>query len=154
MKRFKPRRILVPVDFSSFSLLSLQTAREMAEMWGAELTVLHVMALPPALSASGEPSVVYANWERMQEEIREESERELEAIMNEAGVNHHAQKISVWGHPAAEVVDMAQTGDFDLIVMSTHGRTGLARMVMGSVAENVIRHAPCPVFVLRHPERN
>ena len=69
--------------------------------------------------------------------------------MAESGADQQVERKTIMGDPSNEIVRIAKDGGYDLIVMSTHGRTGLSRLLMGSVAERVIRHAPCPVFVIR-----
>jgi nucleotide-binding universal stress UspA family protein len=152
MTHFNLKKILVPVDFSRFSLEALRAAVDIAEIRKAGLTVLHVAEEPPLSGTYGQESVLQANWKAARDEIYKESERELEAMASEANAGPNTERLSIWGDPTNEIIRMAGNGKFDLIVMSTHGRTGLSRLLMGSVAERVIRHAPCPVFVIRGRE--
>lgn len=147
MKKFEPKKILVPVDFSDFSQQALSTAAEIAELRGAEITVMHVMVeLQTAV-----PYEVYIDWKKVKEEIKADAEKLLGEMAGKACVFKKAENILVWGEPATVVNETAESGGFDLIVMATHGRTGLSRLFLGSVAENVIRHAHCPVLVMRTP---
>jgi nucleotide-binding universal stress UspA family protein len=134
MGKFEPKKILVPVDFSEFSREALISAAEIADLRGAKLTVVHIMVEPQ----SSVPYEVYIDWKKVKEDIQTDAEK--------------AEKCLVWGEPATVINETAERGDFDLIVMATHGRTGLTRLFMGSVAENVIRHAHCPVLVMRNPD--
>ncbi len=152
MSRFNPKKILAPVDFSKFSLDALRAAVDISRIRKAELTVLHVSEEPSLPDTYGQASVVYANWRAVRDEVHEDSKKELEAMASEAGADRNVKKKSVWGDPANEIIQLADSGKFDLIVMSTHGRMGLSRLLMGSVAEQVIRHAHCPVFVIRGQE--
>jgi nucleotide-binding universal stress UspA family protein len=149
MPRFNPKKILVPVDFSKYSLEALRAAVDMAQIRKAELTVLHISEEPAFPGTYGQASVAYANWDTIRNQVQEDAKRELEAMVSEATSGQKVECINVWGNPVNEILQFAEKGKFDLIVMSTHGRSGLSRMVMGSVAEQVIRHAHCPVFVLR-----
>lgn len=153
MPRFNPKRILAPVDFSKFSLDALRAGVDIARIRGAELTVLHVNEEPSIPDAYGQASTVYANWKSVRGKLQEESQKEMEAMISEAEADEGVKSLSVWGDPANEILRLAESGNFDLIVMSTHGRTGLIRLLMGSVAEQVIRHASCPVFVVRGKDR-
>ena len=149
MKRFEPKKILAPVDFSQFSIEALKTALEISEIRGARVTALHVSEEPSFPDTYGQESVVHANWQALREEKYQESEKELEALVAVAEADQQVERQTLMGDSSNEIVLLAKEGDYDLIVMSTHGRTGLSRLLMGSVAERVIRHAPCPVFVIR-----
>lgn len=149
MPRFNPKKILVPVDFSKFSLNALRAAVDISRIRDAALTVLHVTEDPSLPDTQGQASVVYANWQAVRNELQQESQKELEAMISEADADQNVKKLFIWGDPANEILRLTDSDNYDLIVMSTHGRTGLSRLLMGSVAEQVIRHAPCPVFVVR-----
>lgn len=148
MKKFEPKKILVPVDFSDFSEKALESAAEIAELRGAKITVVHVMVEPQ----TSVPYEVYIDWKKVREEIATDAVKLLDEMIEKAGVKGEVERLTVWGEPAGVVNDLAEKGDFDLIVMATHGRTGLSRLFLGSVAENVIRHAKCPVLVMRDPQ--
>lgn len=148
MKKFEPKKILVPVDFSDFSQQALSSAAEIAELRGAEITVMHVMVEPQ----TSVPYEVYIDWQKVKGEIKADAEKLLGEMAEKACVSKKAAKVLVWGEPASVVNETAESGGFDLIVMATHGRTGLSRLFLGSVAENVIRHAHCPVLVMRTPQ--
>lgn len=135
------QRILVPTDFSDTTREMLEAARELASPTKAELHVLHVAA-NPGLSMPGEEA------DRRARDLREQLERvaqpaALDGLPITCVVRH--------GRPWAEVVAYAREVKADLIVTGTRSRTGLAYAVMGSVAEQVVRHAPCPVLVVRPP---
>lgn len=149
MKRFEPKRILAPVDFSHFSIEALKAALDISEIRGATITALHVAEEPSFPDTYGQESVVHANWQALRNKAFQESEKELEALVAESGADQQVERKTIMGDPSNEIVRIAKDGGYDLIVMSTHGRTGLSRLLMGSVAERVIRHAPCPVFVIR-----
>jgi nucleotide-binding universal stress UspA family protein len=134
------KRILYPTDFSSYSNQAYFHAVALAENHGASLTVLFVFA-----SGFGTPEVHdeetdEAYWKRQLEQIRP---------VNPKIPVHH---VLLEGDPATEIVRYAQDATMDLVVMGTHGRSGLERLLMGSVAEKVMRDAPCSVLVVKLPK--
>jgi nucleotide-binding universal stress UspA family protein len=134
--------ILHPTDFSVNSGHALQMAASLARDYGAQLVVLHVHSIPVAVYGYGEGIVPPTA------EGTDELTDKLNAI-NPPGVvvSHHL----VEGNPVEEVLRTAKEMNADLIVMGTHGRRGLSRFLMGSVAELVVRRAPCPVLTIRSP---
>jgi len=149
MSKFEPKKILVPVDFSEFSQDALQSAAEIAELRNANVTVMHVMVEPQ----TSVPYEVYIDWQKVKDEIKVDAQKLLDEMTEKAGINGMTERVLVWGEPATVISEAARNENFDLIVMATHGRTGLTRLFLGSVAENVIRHAPCPVLVMRGAEK-
>lgn len=139
---FRLRRILVPVDFSECSKQALEYALALAEHFGAELTLLHVAPRIPPVPEFGPVDEVAVR----------EARKELEAlrVRVSAVLPSHTVLSALWaGEPHVEIVRAAEERAIDLIVLSTHGRTGLARILMGSTAEKVVRHAKCPVLIVR-----
>lgn len=139
------RRILCPVDFSEFSESVLAYAAAFAKMFGSEVTVLHVFAtaVPPAASAT------YPAWLLQVPEARKSIADELHLLLaplSSTGVT--LQTRIAEGNTAAEIVRHAAEHDVDLVVMGTHGRSGFDRLTLGSVAEKVLRKAPCPVLTI------
>jgi len=135
------QRILFPTDFSHASDAALPLATALARDSGATLLIIHVQEPTPAY-AMGE--LYYGVPEPTQHQLREM----LEAIVpNDPTVlfEHHL----VLGEPAKRLVRFAKEQNVDLIVMGTHGRRALSRLVMGSVAEAVVRRAPCPVLTFK-----
>ena len=139
----KPRRILVPIDFSAGSDAALEMAISLARDSGGSLVLVHVEIIP--LSAAG-GEYLYA----MPEPPTEELLAKLDAV---AVPDSHVpvERRLLAGDPADAIVRLAQTEDVDMIVMGTHGRRGLSRLLMGSVAETVVRAAPCPVLTVKQP---
>ena len=140
------RRICCPVDFSDPSRLALEEAARLARREGASLTVLHVPEAPrPALEIPYAPPPVWQD---------EGAPPDLEAWRAEAESLRGGTVDSVLlGQPVAPAIaGFARATGVDLIVVGSHGRTGLARLVVGSVAEAVVRTAPCSVLVVRSPE--
>ncbi len=142
------RRLLVPIDFSQHSRLALDHARELAAAYRSSLDLLHVVVEPsyPYFYAPIGGLRVADHYEELQRRAR----RELEGLMEgesapEGGYQIHVDN----GRASSCIVRFAERHDSDLIVMSTHGLTGLERMLVGSTAEEVVRTAPCPVFVVK-----
>ena len=134
--------VVVPFDFSDQCTQAVQTAVQLTESPG-DVTVLHVL---PVLAA-GEPGVV---WEMLSDESRvEHAEAILKEKMQEAGCGEVNLTVTV-GEPVHEIAAFAEEKGADLIVMPSHGRTGITRFLIGSVTERVTRLAHCPVLVMRH----
>jgi nucleotide-binding universal stress UspA family protein len=146
---FTLRKILVPVDFSPCSRKALQYAVALARQFRAHLTLLHVIPTNYFVGSEFGP----IDFPMPEKELREGAERELAAIAaREVGASVPAATAVCQGQPVQEIVRFAREGDLDLILLSTHGRTGLKHVLMGSVTENVVRYAPCPVLVVREFE--
>ncbi|MDB5313679.1 MAG: universal stress protein [Gemmataceae bacterium] len=137
------RRILHPTDFSDLSRPAFELACSLARDYAADLLVLHV--LPPALIVAPNGVAVTGPTDET-DRVRER----LEAIRPtdpRVTIGHRLAE----GNPVGEILRAAQDAKADLIVMGTHGHTGLSRLLMGSVAEGVMRKAPCPVLTARAP---
>lgn len=152
------KKILCPLDFSDYSIQALQAARELAEKLKARIIVNHVIADIPSIgTAYGivnySPHTV--TMQKFMEEVEKTSFQELDRLIKKFGNNKivFEKKVTV-GVPVDEIVRLAKTENVDLIVLTTHGRTGLSRIFMGSVAEGVTRHAPCPVLSIRIKEES
>jgi universal stress protein A len=147
------KRILVPVDFSTHALQALAYAREVAKRFDAELLLVHV--IEPAYLADA--SDVYVSGPHgavlLKEQLRLAQAQllRLGADLTERG--HRVRTMVKRGSPPHAIVDTAARVGAHLIVMGTYGRTGLSRMLIGSVAERVVRTAPCPVLTVRRPLR-
>jgi universal stress protein A len=149
---FQLRRILVPMDFSDTAKKALQYAVPLATAFDAEIVLVYVVQpytvsaelgyLPPEVAVSDQ-------------EFANSARKELEQLSNqEIGTRARSQiKVGV-GVPWQEIVAAACNTNADLIILSTHGHTGLKHALLGSVAERVVRHAPCPVLVVRERERD
>jgi nucleotide-binding universal stress UspA family protein len=148
------KKILVAVDFSDASKAALALALALAEKVGAQVHVLHVLEYPiymtPDLTVTvpGSPSQAYVAYARKQ---TAEMMQGLVAPHRESAVRFTEEIIP--GEPGAKILNSAKEGGFDLIVMGTHGRKGLKHLLLGSVAEWVVRNAPCPVLTTRERER-
>jgi nucleotide-binding universal stress UspA family protein len=144
-------RILVPSDFSPTSELALQFALDIAPP-GASIHVLHVVDDVGLLAAY--PDGMYVELPAIQAELIAEAERQLATLVNKIAAPHTVVTIeAVVGRPVRQIVDVAKTRKSDLIVMGTHGRGALAHLMLGSVAERVVRTAHCPVLTVRDNSR-
>lgn len=133
------KRILCPIDFSDFNEVTNQYASVLASASAAEIIYLHV-AIPEIPYGT----TVYVDLEQDEERCRERLETIKPTI---EGIQ--ASHVVEFGTPANQIVTYAKEHDIDLIIMGTHGRTGLKRALMGSVAEVVVRKAECPVLALK-----
>ncbi len=145
------KTILCPVDFSDSSDHALKYAIALAQSYEATLKLLHVVQ-PPLMSVPGDPMVPEFSSEVM-EDIAAASQRRLDEIADTTreSVPNVETEIAT-GSPFVEIITVAKDQNVDLIVIGTHGRTGLAHVMIGSVAEKVVRKAPCPVLTVKHPE--
>jgi nucleotide-binding universal stress UspA family protein len=138
---YSVRTILCPTDLSEQSGDAIEVARSLARDLGARLVVLHVLP-PPASRAE-------AVARRPPDSYRDQIWNDYLLPIEAPGVRLERRLED--GDPAEEIVRVAEEVAADLIVMATHGRTGLGRLLMGSVAEEVLRKAPCPVLTVRAP---
>lgn len=143
---FKPGTILVPIDFSASSMRAVSLARELAEALGAaRILLVHAYYVPPELAMYA-PHRVPGYLEALEEAARKELDRANEKL-GPGGPS--AECLARRGMPEQVIPEIARERGSDLIVMGTHGRTGLSRWALGSVAERVLRTAPCPVLTAR-----
>jgi universal stress protein A len=147
---FAPKRILHPTDFSDCSTLAFQVAVDVAKQHQATLIVLHVVETLGAENVSyGE-----ARTQLEPDTYRQRLLAEVRQIMPPAGSSIPIEHLVVEGEPAEQIDRFALENKIDLIVMCTQGRTGLARLLAGSIAEQTLRRAPCPVLVVRERHRS
>ena len=142
----KVEKILAPTDLSELSRIGMEYALELARGWGAEVTVYHVAN-----------AAELANYKAYSmDDLLNKHQKSLDQFLDD----HFAEllplvevrrKVAI-GSPATNILEEAEREGSDLIVMSTHGRTGLAHMLMGSVTEQVVRNASCPVFSVHPPQ--
>jgi nucleotide-binding universal stress UspA family protein len=139
-------KILCPIDFSPGSQQAMRVAARIARDTGCELVLAHAWYLPPTAYTFESPFPPY-----VVNGIVRDAERGLDDVVKEAkaaGVKRVTSKL-LTGVPWAKIVEELETERYDLCVIGTHGRTGLARVLLGSVAEKVVRHAPCSVLTVR-----
>jgi universal stress protein A len=142
------RHILAPTDFSDYSKQALSDALELAQTFGAKLSLLHVVEPSPYLGEFTPPT--------MGADLLSDLERQASAALAQLLPDAQEAKVEVTravaiGSPSQTIVETAEAEHVDLIVMATHGRTGLSHLLIGSVAERVVRTAPCPVLTIRPP---
>jgi universal stress protein A len=142
-------RILVPIDFEPTSLAALDYASTLATRFGATITLVHVF--DDVFAAAAYTPDVYAPLPPdVRERVIGELHDKLAALLPAIGGQAHCANVIV-GAAADGIVEHAREQGIDLIVMGTHGRRGLSHALLGSVAERVLRTAPCPVLTVRHP---
>jgi nucleotide-binding universal stress UspA family protein len=145
------RRILHPSDFTSFSRAALKKAIEMAKSNRAELLLMNVIS--PVVPIPGDAYISAKMYDDLAGSAREFAQKQLGKLLAQAKkARVKARGFVLEGPPAEEIVRFARARRVDLIVMGTHGRGAVAHLLMGSVAERVVRTAPCPVLAVRNPE--
>lgn len=148
--RIEIKKILCPVDFSECSDHALKYATAFAQMYSSRLSLLHVVEMPflPAYSMAGIPDI-YFPVDEVQKQCADKMNKLVEKL-SDGDLDVHGD-VQV-GSPFLEIIKRAKEEESDLIVLGTHGRSGLKHMIIGSVAEKVVRKAPCPVLSVKHPE--
>ncbi len=142
------KRILVPLDFSTGSRRALDYAAGMAQQFDAALHLVHVCEVPTMMTGSMDAyAIAYSDWSQR---LGEEAERELVKITASVTARKVTTEV-LFGNPARAIVEAAETNAADLIVMGTHGHGAVMHLMMGNVAERVVRTAPCPVMTVREP---
>ena len=145
---FRIKQILVPTDFSDCSAKALQYALALAHQHGAAVTLLYVVQTVPAYGEYGAIGSVAA-----EAEMRTVGQERLTRIIRDSIKGKITADGAVrTGSPSQEIIELAKNLPADLIVISTHGRTGLKHVLLGSVTEHVVRNAPCLVLVVREQE--
>ena len=155
------KRVLCPVDLSGFSLEALKLALKVVEASEGALDVLHVIHNPfdeiyMSEFTQTDPALIemYANEPQRRAKILRATEEHSEVLLKQfchdvvqhyGKVHYHVRK----GDPFEAILDAAEDLRTDLVVLATHGRTGVKRLVIGNVAEKVVRHAPCPVLTVK-----
>jgi len=152
MDGIKIERIVCAVDFSDFSDYAQRYAVGLAEVFGADLRLVHVVELPflPTYSLAGVPDLCLPV-----EQVEESARLRMQEAVDTCRADHPNTEGEVrLGSAFVEVISYAREIDADLIVVGTHGRTGLTHMLIGSVAEKIVRKAPCPVLSVKHPDHH
>ena len=145
------KKILSPIDFSEFSFEAMRGAWELAKDVGAELHLLHVVAphgrfVPLLLTRDAEGAREMAREANMMQQADEELAR---IKKDQLGNSSKVVTSAIVGPPVAKIIDYAEREAINLILLASHGRSGFNRMLIGSVAEKLVRGAPCSVLVLR-----
>lgn len=147
----KIERILCPVDFSEFSARAYDYAHSLARQYGSKLFVLHVVRSIPIDPTFLSPVVIDQAYSQQTAHAKEQIAKLVE---KQAGVPVKSELIVQMGFATDSILSFAKNHDTDLIVMGTHGRRGLDRLIMGSTTEGVLRKAHCPVLAVHEPERS
>ncbi len=153
-KRGKPaaiKRILVPLDGSDHALKALQYAVQFAKLFGSRIDTLRVVESTVYPNGLAMPQRSY-NPDDLAMKLARARSREIGGRMIPDGIGWRNRVVS--GNPYAEVVEYARREKIDLLIMTTHGHTGLKHFLLGSNAEKITRHAPCPVLVVRDTEHD
>ena len=147
MKRFE--KILLAIDFSDYSEIACEYALTMANCFGSSIHLLHVINEPVDLRGFYVPHI---SFEQLEQEIASGASRMLNdfCAKNMAGFSSYTSSV-VSGIPYEEIIRVATEQESSLIVIGTHGRTGLDHLLFGSTAERVVRSSPCPVLTIRLP---
>lgn len=141
----KPKRILFATDFGDASTRAFREAISMSRGNGAELVIAHAYRLPN-VAIPGSPEL-YDEWDRR---LREDAEARLRVLVDEAGRRGvKASPLVLFGDPQEVLVQAAKNRSADLLILGTHGRRGVSRLFLGSVASHIISTAPCPVLTVR-----
>lgn len=150
METFEIKRILAPTDFSDHSCHALGYARTFASRWDAELHLINV--IEPAVFPT-EAGLTPMGMINLDSELTEAADRamadmlkreELQGLRTISAITH--------GRASSAIIEYARDNAIDLIVIATHGRTGLEHLIFGSTAERVVRESPCPVLTVRPPQ--
>jgi len=140
------KKILCPVDFSEFTKEVVAYAADIAKRYGSELHVLHVI---PNLTyfTPYESFLTPENLVAIEKNIQDEVDRDFKKVLGRVDID--VRKAVRTGVAFVEIIDYAKTEGIDLIVMGTHGRSGIEHILIGNVAEKVVRKSPCPVMTIR-----
>jgi len=144
-------KILVPTDFSEASAAALKYACQLADALHADLSIVHAIEHPPSLGAYNDfyspPEDYFVRRER-------DARTQLDALLTPEQKEHYRAELVVrHGNPVREILQyLHEHAAIHLVVMATHGRGGVARVMLGSVADKIVRMAPCPVLTVRIPE--
>lgn len=142
------RSILAPTDFSPHASVALRHACGLASRLGAELHLLHI--LPDFIPASVDPMLAPTLPPEFFNETEAKARESLSRLLDPAWGTPPSVKLAVhWGSAVDEIVSYAKDHAIDLLVIATHGRTGLSHVLLGSIAERIIREAPCAVLTVR-----
>ena len=143
------QRFLVPLDFSADANEALAYAIGLASKLGARVTLLHVLQSPPWGGVDMDVTFPHA-YSRFIQHLEAEVEHNMQACLERVTAGElEGEVVVVHGVPFQEILETAKNQQVDLIIMGTHGRTGLHHMLLGSVTEKVVRLAPCPVLTVK-----
>jgi len=142
----KINRVLVPIDFSEFSYQALKYGQEFCDKFDAELHLLHILEIHVTTTPQFTMGLAIPDRQEESQELVMEKMSQLPG--NDWATDKKVVRETAHGSPFVEIVKYAREHEIDVIILGTHGRTGLSHVFMGSVAENVVRQAPCPVLIV------
>jgi nucleotide-binding universal stress UspA family protein len=143
------KKILVPIDFSDYSKNALKYAAQFAKQFNAKIYLIYVVEpmIYPADFSMGQVAIPSADID-----LHSRAEEELKKLSKDIiNGNSQVEILIKTGKPFVEIIETASANDIDLIIIATHGHTGVEHLLFGSTAEKVVRKAPCPVLTLREP---
>lgn len=144
------KNILYTTDFSDYSKYALPYAVEMAEKFDATLNCLYVVE---PVNTPVDFGWTQVNYVELEEQHTEHARESLEKLVQEEIPEHIDRKVHIFhGRSFKEIITFSKDTEIDLIVMATHGLSGLSHILFGSTTEKVVRKSPCPVLTVRHPE--
>ncbi|MBN2446054.1 MAG: universal stress protein [Phycisphaerae bacterium] len=148
-----PKRILWPTDFSALSMHGGHYARGFRDVFDAELHIVHVIEaqLPKEMTVTLAEKLPITPPEPEERQAADDGLKRL--VDEEFGGADNIKCVTLFGRPWARVCKYANENEIDLIIVSTHGHTGLRHVLIGSTAERIVQHAPCPVLTVKDPER-
>jgi nucleotide-binding universal stress UspA family protein len=154
---FPLKKILCPTDFSEPSYVALVAANELAQRFSAEIILVHgirtIDIMPATTGSVYTPPII--NIEEYLQDVEEQAKQTLEEVVEKKiPKNITVRPVVFQGDPAIGIIDLANDEKAGMIVIATHGRRGWRRVIFGSVAEKVVRLAPCPVLVIHEPRKN
>lgn len=144
------KHVLVPTDFSDASDVAVIYGQVLAKAFGAQLHLLHVVPEATALPWAAVTDV--GSLDALQKEWETEAGTRLQQLVPDDADRERVTVVTRTGDPARQIVAYAADNEVDLLVIGTHGRGFVAHVFLGSVAEQVVRRAPCPVLTVRHPQ--
>ena len=147
------KKILVPTDFGPSSAVALQHGRDLASSFGATLHVMHAIGDLVTMTTMP-PTYVPDMTQALKEREADARTRLRRMLATNAPETKRTEIVVSAASPARAIVEYAESHGIDLIVMGTHGRNAITQLLLGSVAEKVVRSAPCPVLTVRHAERS
>jgi nucleotide-binding universal stress UspA family protein len=146
------KRLLAATDFSVHSEEAVRYACDLAERLGAELHLVHILS--EIIPAGPDPLLMPVMPPQFYQDAEERARQSLQTLIQPGWGKPAALCFAVrWGSPVDVIVDYAREQSIDLVVIATHGRTGLSHVLLGSVAERIVREAPCPVLTIRDVHR-
>ncbi|MEK6726739.1 MAG: universal stress protein [Deltaproteobacteria bacterium] len=145
------KKVLFPTDFSENSNYAFDYALDLAQKLGARLYILHVIHELIDTTGFYIPNI---SLDELQKDLEKGAEKMMEKFCKDRmGDFKEYECINIIGLPHIEILSVAKEKGIDMIVMGTHGRTGIDRVLFGSTAEKVVKKAPCPVLTVRHPQK-